>query len=649
MIPKEIVDRIFDAARVEEVIGDFVQLKKAGANYKGYSPFNNEKTPSFTVSPAKNIWKDFSSGKGGTAVTFLMEHEHLTYPEALRWLAKKYNIEIPEERERSPEEMAAANERESLMLINKFASEYFATQLQQTDEGKSIGLGYLKERGFNTKTINKFELGYCPDSGKAFSAAAIEKGYQLKYLETTGLTRVRNGEPTDFFRGRIMFPIHSISGAVLGFGGRTMQSGGKTAKYFNSPESPVYHKSKILYGIHQAKPAIVKADNCFLVEGYTDVISLHQAGIENTVAASGTALTTEQVQLIRRYSSNITILFDGDPAGIKASFRGIDLILAENMSVRVVLLPENHDPDSFARAHSYNELNEYLAQNARDFVVFKTEVMMAEAGKDPMKKAAVIKDIVNSIALIPDHITRSVYIQSCSSRLHIEEQALKNELDKILRKAVRKEYQIDEKTVPEADPVAPKQVEQKTSGLAPQENELMRLMLNYGAEEIEIPLPEQEGEQKQETEKVLVCDLIISEMLTDDLQFENFLYQRILNEYIDFRERDEIPDSGYFTRHEDPHLSKIAVDLLSTPYVLSDRWEEKYKIFTITEEKNLKNAVLDGIYTFKLRRVLRMIAKDEEKLKEAGPDFDFTPILERKKRLDQIKMKLAQFSGSTIL
>lgn len=647
MIPKEIVDRIFETARVEEVIGEFVQLKKAGANYKGLSPFNNERTPSFTVSPSKNIWKDFSSGKGGTAVTFLMEHEHLTYPEALWFLAKKYNIEIPEEKERSPEEMAEANERESLMLINTFARDFFTQQIKETDEGKSIGLNYLKERGFDTRTIDQFQLGYCPNSGDAFSKAAIEKGYQLRYLETTGLTRTRNGQPQDFFRGRIMFPIHSISGAVLGFGGRTMQTGSKMAKYFNSPESPVYHKSKILYGIHQAKPEIVKLDNCFLVEGYTDVISLHQAGVTNTVAASGTSLTTEQVQLIRRYTSNITILFDGDPAGIKASFRGIDLILAENMSVRVVLLPENHDPDSFARAHSYNELKEYLAANARDFVVFKTEVMMAETGNDPMKKAGVIKDIVHSISLIPDHITRSVYIQSCSNRLNIEERALKNELDKILRQSLRKDLQVSRQEVPESEPIAKKQTT-AASGLAPQENEIMRLLLNYGSEEIEVPVTG--GDDAEEsTEKRLICDLIIGEMLGDNLQFENFLYQRILTEYISIRERDELPDPGFFTRHEDQHISKVAVDLLSSPYTLSDRWEEKYKIFTITEDKKLTPAVLDGIYTYKLRRVMKMIAKDEEILKKAGPDFDYTPLLERKKRLDQIKVKLATFSGSIII
>lgn len=648
MIPKEIVDQIFDTARVEEVIGDFVQLKKSGANYKGLSPFNNERTPSFMVSPSKNIWKDFSSGKGGNAVTFLMEHEHLTYPEALRQLAKRYNILIPEERERTPEEISEANERESLMLINTFAQEYFSQQLHESEEGRSIGLSYLKERGFDGKTIEQFKLGYCPNSGDAFSKAALEKGYQLKYLETTGLTRVRDEQPKDFFRGRIMFPILSISGAVLGFGGRTMQGGSKMAKYFNSPESPVYHKSKILYGIHQAKPEMVKADNCYLVEGYTDVISLHQAGIANTVAASGTSLTSEQVQLVRRYTNNITILFDGDPAGIKASFRGIDLILAENMSVRVVMLPEEHDPDSFARAHSYTELKEYLDTNARDFVVFKTEVMMADAGNDPMKRAAVIKDIVSSIALIPDHITRSVYIQSCSSRLNIEERALKSELDKLLRKNIRKNLNVSPEEVPEAEPTAPKQSAER-KGLAPQETELMRLLLNYGAEEIEIPMMT-DDDNDESKELILVCDLIIGELMSDDLILENFLFQRIVNEYSEIREHDEmIPDASHFTRHEDAHISKIAVDLLSSPYLLSDRWAEKYKIYTVTEDQKLTSAVLDGIYTYKLRRVLKMIEKDEEKLKEGGADFDYRPLLERKKKLDQIKVKLAKFSGSTIV
>lgn len=648
MISKEVVERIFDAARVEEVVGEFVQLKKAGANLKGLSPFNSERTPSFVVSPSKNIWKDFSSGKGGTAVSFLMEHEHLTYPEALRYLAKKYNIEIPEEKEQSAEELAEANERESLMLVNTFAQEFFSEQLTETDEGKSIGLSYLKERGFDGKTIEQFQLGYCPRSGDEFSKAALDKGYQLKYLESTGLTRVRDDRPYDFFRGRIMFPIHSISGRVLGFGGRTMQTGTKVAKYFNSPESPVYHKSNVLYGIHLAKPEMIKADNCYLVEGYTDVISLHQAGISNTVAASGTSLTSEQVRLVRRYTSNITILFDGDPAGLKASARGIDLILAEGMNVRVVILPTEHDPDSFARAHSYNELREYLDSNARDFVVFKTELMMADAANDPIKKAAVIKDIVNSIALIPDHITRSVYIQSCSARMGIEERALKSELNKLLRKSARKEMQIGENEAPESDAAAPRQEKSEGGSLAPQEKELMRLLLNYGGEEIDMPV--HPGEEKpEEPEKIMVCDLIIGEILSDELRLENFLYQRIFNEYAEMREQEELPDPSHFTRHQDEHISKLAVDLIATPYELSEHWEERFKIYTITEEQKLQQTIMDGIFTYKLRWVMQTIRKDEEKLKAAGPDFDYTPYLQRKKKLDDLKTQLAQFSGSIIV
>lgn len=649
MIPKQIVDQIFDTARVEEVVGDFVQLKKAGANYKGLSPFNNERTPSFVVSPSKNIWKDFSSGKGGNAVNFLMEHEQLSFPEALRYLAKKYNITIPEERERTPEELAEANERESLMLVNKFAAEYFSDQLHNSEKGKAIGLSYLKERGLSEKTITEFRLGYCPDEGAVFSKAAIDKGYQLKYLETTGLTRTRNDQPYDFFRGRVMFPILSVGGAVLGFGGRTMKSGDKMAKYFNSPESPVYHKSKTLYGIHQAKSEMVKTDACYLVEGYTDVISLHQAGITNVVAASGTSLTTEQVQLVRRYTNNITILFDGDPAGIKASFRSIDLVLQEGMSVRIVLLPEGQDPDSFARAHSNSELKEFLAKNARDFVEFKTEIMMAEAANDPIKKAAVIKDIVGSIAQIPDHITRSVYIQSCSSRLQIEEQTLKNELDKLLRTSFRKAHQISREEVPEAEPRAPRQHGTEPQGLMAQETELMRLLLNYGQQEIEVTTTDAESGES-DTIVMLVCDVIIGEIIRDELKFEHFLFQRIFTEYNELREDDSlIPDPTYFTRHSDPHISRIAVDLLSTPHVLSEHWEQRYKIYTITEDQKLRDAVMDGIYTYKLRRVIKMIAEDEEKLKKATSDAEYIPLLERKVKLDQIKMRLAEFSGSIIV
>lgn len=623
-------------------------LKKTGANYKGLSPFNNERTPSFVVSPSKNIWKDFSSGKGGNAVTFLMEHESLSFPEALRYLAKKYGIEIPEAEEMSAEDQAAANERESLMLINTFAQEFFTEQLHQTDEGKSIGLSYLKERGFDGKTIEKFNLGYCPSSGDAFSKAALAKGYRLEYLEKLGLTRQRNDRPYDFFKGRIIFPIQSISGRVLGFGARTMQRDSKIAKYFNSPESEVYHKSKVLYGIFQARSEIAKADNCYLVEGYTDVTALHQAGITNVVASSGTALTPDQVRLIRRYTPNVTILFDGDSAGIKASFRGIDLILAEGMNVKVLLLPDGHDPDSFSRERSYMEIKRYFERESQDFVVFKAGVLMQDAVNDPLRKAAAVKDIVQSIALIPDHITRSVYIQACSTRLDIEEIALKNELNKLLRKDARKQLQVGEDVVPDKEPKAPRQTIAPATGTAPQERELMRLLLNYGNEEISVPLPS--GEEGAKVEVTLpVCDVIIGELETDGLQFENFRYQRIFNEYCEFREREELPSNDWFVRHEDPHISQLAVDLVSQPYELSAMWEERFHIYTTTEDKRLMHTVMDGIYTFKLRRVLQLITKTEEEMKNATSETDIMQLLERKKRLDTVKIKLAEFSGSTIL
>jgi len=646
LIPKDIIDKIFEAARIEEVVGDFVHLKKSGSSYKGLSPFSQERTPSFMVSPAKNIWKDFSSGKGGNAVTFIMEHEHFTYPEALRFLAKKYNIEIPEEQERSAEEVAEANERESLMLVNAFAQEFFSHQLNHTDEGKSIGLSYLKERGFEPRIIELFKLGYCPESGSALSEAALEKGYQLKYLEATGLTRLQGDKPVDFFRGRIIFPIQSISGRILGFGARTLRTDKKIAKYFNSPESVVYHKSNVLYGISQSKNEIILKNNCYLVEGYTDVIALYQAGIKNVVASSGTALTEDQVRLIKRYTPNVTILYDGDSAGIKASFRGIDLILAQGMNVRVALFPEGDDPDSFAKKHSDTEIAEFLDKNSRDFVVYKAEAMMADAKNDPIRKAAVIKDIVSSIALIPDAITRSVYIKECSNRLEIEELTLHNELEKMLRQAFKKGHNIGDE-LPDPTIRAPRQQEIKPADLHAQEYELMRLLLNYGAEEIEMEFEDEENGKQVET--ILITDLIIGELQSDNLGFENFLFQRIFTEMIEMRLTEVVPQGSHFTRHEDKHISSLAVDLLSSPYLLSDRWEKKFHILTVTEDKRLAHAVKDALYTYKLRRVMQMIRKDEELLKNADASFDFIPVLERKRKYDQIKVKLAQFSGSTII
>ena len=437
MITKQTIDRVFETARVEEVIGEFVQLKKSGSSFKGLSPFVDEKSPSFMVSPVKQIWKDFSTGKGGNAISFLMEHEHYSYPEAIRWLAQKYNIEI-EETEQSDEQKEQINERESMYLVSKFAKDYFHDLLMNSQNGRAIGLSYFKERSFREDIIEKFELGYCKDEWDNFTKAALTKGYELKYLKSTGVTIVKEGgdkvRTFDRFKGRVMFPIHSMSGRILGFGGRILTNDKKAAKYLNSPESDIYHKSKILYGIYQAKKEIAKQDNCFLVEGYTDVISFHQSGIENVVASSGTALTSDQIRLVNRLTNNITVLFDGDAAGIRASIRGIDLILEQGMNVRVVGFPEGEDPDSFAKSHSNKDLKEYLEEKSQDFIEFKVSMLMEEAKNDPIKKAGLIRDIVMSISKIPDAIQREVYLQQCSRIMDISEQVLFNELAQLLKK-----------------------------------------------------------------------------------------------------------------------------------------------------------------------------------------------------------------------
>ena len=433
MISRSSIDRVFESARVEEVIGEFVQLKKAGSNFKGLSPFVDEKSPSFMVSPVKQIWKDFSTGKGGNAISFLMEHEHYTYPEAIKWLAKKYNIEI-EETEQSSEEKAQTNERESMFLVSTFAKDYFHDVMLNSNKGKAIGLSYFKERGFKDETIKTFELGYCLDEWDGFTKAALNKGYDLKYLASTGLTIVKENRQFDRFKGRVLFPIHSMSGRILGFGGRILTADKKAAKYLNSPESEIYHKSKILYGLFQAKKEVAKQDNCYLVEGYTDVISFYQSGIENVVASSGTALTSDQIRLVNRLTKNITVLFDGDAAGIRASIRGIDLILEQGMNVKVVQFPDGEDPDSFAKSHSNEELKTYLEDAAQDFINFKVSLLLKDSNNDPVKKAGVIRDIVTSISKIPDGIQREVYVQECARIMEISERVLFSELAQIIKK-----------------------------------------------------------------------------------------------------------------------------------------------------------------------------------------------------------------------
>ena len=520
--------------RVEEVIGDFVQLKRAGSNYKGLSPFSNERTPSFMVSPVKQIWKDFSSGKGGNAIAFLMEHEHFTYPEAIRYLAKKYHIEI-EENEQSTEEKAQADERESLYIVSEYAQQYFQDTLFNTEAGKAIGMTYFKERGFTEETIQKFRLGFSPDEWTAFTDNALAKGYQLEFLEKTGLTIVNGDRKFDRFKGRVMFPIHSMSGRVLGFGGRILTNDKKQAKYLNSPESEIYHKSKVLYGIFFAKQAIAKADNCYLVEGYTDVIQMHQKGIENVVASSGTALTQDQIRLIHRLTPNITVLYDGDAAGLRASIRGVDLILEQGMNVKVCTFPEGDDPDSFARKTAYEDLVLYLESNATDFIRFKASLLMQEAQNDPIKKAETIRDMVESISKIPDLIKREVYVRECATIMDISEQVLFSTLAQILKKDFYEGQKVERKQKAAMQVVqTPEEAQKRTvNRLEILEYDLIKNLLLYGNRECvftdTILVEEEDGTLKEEQiqQTLKVYEKIFLELQEDEIELANPDFKQI--------------------------------------------------------------------------------------------------------------------------
>ncbi|WP_212892023.1 DNA primase [Capnocytophaga canimorsus] len=539
MISKSTIDKIFDAMRVEEVIGDFVQLKKAGANYKGLSPFSNERTPSFMVSPVKQIWKDFSSGKGGNAVAFLMEHEHFTYPEALRYLAKKYHIEI-EETQIDDDEKIKADHRESLYIVSQYAQQFFEENLWQTQEGKAIGLSYFKERGFTEETIKKFHLGYSPNLWEAFTQEALKQGYQLEFLEETGLTIVKDDKKFDRFKGRVMFPIHSMSGRVLGFGGRILTQDKKAAKYLNSPESEIYHKSKILYGIYHAKQAIAKANNCYLVEGYTDVIQFHQRGIENVVASSGTALTPEQIRLINRLTPNITLLYDGDAAGLRASLRGVDLILEQGMNVKICTFPEGEDPDSFARKHAFEDLVLYLEENATDFIRFKASLLVQEAKNDPIKKSETIRDMVESISKISDMIKQEVYLRECAMLMDISEDVLFSTLSQISKKDIYENQRKESKTQKPMELVRTKEEQLKTqiNRLESLEYELVKHLLLYGKEEgisTEKILVADENNQLKEQEvqrKLKVHEKIFLELQQDEIELSTPDFQQIYSEII---------------------------------------------------------------------------------------------------------------------
>jgi len=609
MITKNTIDKVFETARVEEVIGDFVQLKKAGSNFKGLSPFADEKSPSFMVSPVKQIWKDFSSGKGGNAISFLMEHEHYSYPEAIRYLAKKYNIEI-EETEQSDEQRQQSSQRESMYLVSEYARNYFHDILLNSHKGKAIGFSYFKERGYSDEIINKFELGYCLDDWNAFTEEALTKGYQLEFLEKTGLTIVKENKQFDRFKGRVIFPIHSMSGRVLGFGGRILTSEKKAAKYVNSPESDIYHKSKVLYGIYHAKQSIAKEDNCYLVEGYTDVISLHQAGIHNVVASSGTALTPDQIRLINRLTPNITVLFDGDAAGIRASLRGIDLILEQGMNVRVVTFPEGEDPDSFAKQNTSEELQDYLENNAQDFIRFKVSILMKDVQNDPVKKAGLIRDIVVSISKIPNNIQREIYVQECAKIMDISEKVLFDELAQLSKREIRdasKKPTGSQQSSFEVVKNKPKQLE-KVDQLNRLEKKLIEILLLYGNKEVDfVDYVEHEDEEGhirivKENYQNKVSNEIYLHMQDDEIEFSNDIFKKIYYDVIHQLNQNEQINSDAFINHEDIEIGKVVTDILmdDEKYALSD-WERK-EIYVKTIDKNLSKLVMDAILN--LRRIL---------------------------------------------
>lgn len=594
MIKQNTIDLVFETARVEEVIGDFVQLKRAGSNMKGLSPFSNEKSPSFMVSPVKQIWKDFSTGKGGNSVTFLMEHEHFSFPEAIRYLAKKYNIEI-EETVSSDEDKLVANEKESMYLVSEFASKYFQHVLWEEEEGKAIGLSYFKERGFSTETIKKFNLGYSPNTWDAFTKEALGKAYKLEYLEKTGLTIVGEDKQFDRFKGRVMFPIQSMSGRVLGFGGRILTNDKKAAKYLNSPESEIYHKSNVLYGIFHAKQAIAKLDNCFLVEGYTDVIQMHQAGIENVVSSSGTALTPNQIRLINRLTKNITVLFDGDAAGLRASIRGIDLILEEGMNVKICTFPDGDDPDSFAKKTPHEELVKYLDENAKDFIQFKASLLMQDAKNDPIKKADLIRDMVTSISKIPDKIKREIYIQECSRIMDISEAVLFSTLAQMAQKDLseaNKKFKQEQKAfeVVKNDNEAVS-VESKVDIVNLLERSILEILLLYGNYEVEFENVfikyDDSGVASEEIEKSFskVYQRIYLSLQEDEIEFANKGFQAIYDSLISNFHLAEDFDLSHYLNSLSPELASYVTDILMTDekYQLHG-WLEKKQVFV--KEKN---------------------------------------------------------------
>lgn len=634
MIAKTTIDQVYETARLEEVIGDFVQLKKSGSNFKGLSPFSDERTPSFMVSPVKQIWKDFSSGKGGNVVAFLMEHEHFTYPEAIKYLAKKYNIEV-EETEQSSEQKEQANERESMYLVSEFAQKHFKEMLWESELGKAIGLTYFKERGFTDETIKKFELGYCLDQWDGFTKAALDKSYKLEYLQKTGLTIVKedpnnpNGaRKFDRFKGRVMFPIHSLSGRVLGFGGRILTNDKKAAKYLNSPESDIYHKSKVLYGIYYAKQAIAKEDNCYLVEGYTDVIQFAQRGIENVVSSSGTALTPEQIRLINRLTKNITVLFDGDAAGLRASLRGIDLILEQGMNVRVCTFPEGEDPDSFAKNNELDDVMAYLNDNAKDFIQFKASLLVKEADNDPIKRADTVRDIVNSIAKIPDRIQQEIYIQECAQIMNISEAVLYNTLAQIGKKE-EKEIQKQQKEEQKAFDVVRNtniEKEEKVDVQYLLERKIIESLMLYGnfKEEFEdLVLKENDAGDlvlEPESTEIKVYEKIYLDLQEDEIELANEDFRKMYSRLIEaLNQNEDFSITAFVNGLDQDMANQISSILMEEERYTLHNWERK-DIFPKKKEIGVSQLVSETILTLRCYLIKKRMTALQQTTEEAGKD-----------------------------
>ena len=646
MISQSSIEQVFETARVEEVIGDFVNLKKAGSNFKGLSPFSDERSPSFMVSPVKQIWKDFSTGKGGTAVSFLMEHEHFTYPEAIKYLAKKYNIEI-EETEQSNEQKEAADVRESLYLVSEFANTYFQKIMHKTDQGKSIGLSYFKERGFTDEIIKKFDLGYSLNEWQAFTDEALKQGYKLEFLEKTGLSIVKENKQFDRFKGRVMFPIKSMSGRVLGFGGRILINDKKAAKYVNSPESDLYHKSKVLYGIYHAKQSIAKEDNCYLVEGYTDVIQFHQTGIKNVVASSGTALTPEQIRLINRLTKNITVLFDGDAAGLRASLRGIDLILEQGMNVKVCTFPEGEDPDSFAKQNTLEELSLYLNENSKDFIQFKASILFEESKNDPIKKADTIREIINSISKIPDKIKKEIYIQECSKIMDISEEVLFSTLAQINKKDfdnLNQQHKTEQKAF---NVIKHEQPKQKVDVQYLLERKIIEVLLLYGnkTENFEDLVLKENDKGELILEPVIqqakVFEKVFLDLQDDEMEFSNEQFKTLYYSIIDTLNQNPNFELKNFINSAHQSMSNEITSILMEDerYKLDD-WN-RMNIFPKEKTENIAQLVSETILSLRCYLIEQKVIEFQQKTLDNKADVNRN-VLEEVKDYSSLKMLLSR-------